>query len=68
MTNTTPRRGGKVKKRRRRPEPPPTPTLPIRITGPLIDRVDALRPSLIPREPFIRQLLSERLDQLEEEE
>jgi hypothetical protein len=56
-----------TRKRRRRTAPPPpeTPTVPIRITGPLIDRVDAVRPALIPREPFVRQLLSERLDQLE---
>jgi hypothetical protein len=41
--------------------------LPIRFHAEQIDRVDALRPDLIPREPYIRQLLSERLDQLEQE-
>lgn len=55
----------KTGRRRRKPKPP-TPTIPIRITGDLIDRVDAHRPALIPREPYIRQLLSERLDQMDQ--
>lgn len=56
------------KRRRKPPEKPPTQTLPIRITGDLIDRVDKIKPDLIPREPFIRQLLDERLTQMENEE
>jgi hypothetical protein len=67
MTKTITPRGGNVKKRRKAVKPP-TPTLPIRITGDLIDRVDAIRPELIPREPYIRQLLSERLSQREAEQ
>lgn len=70
-------RGGKVngRRRRREPEPPPTPSkpepepmTPVRISVSLIERVDAIKPALVPREPFIRQLLSDYLDTLEEEE
>jgi hypothetical protein len=71
MTKTaTTSRGGNVKraKRRKPPAKPPTPTLPIRITGDLIDRVDALKPDLIPREPYIRQLLADKLTEMENEE
>lgn len=66
MTSKTSGRGGGVKKRRRRqPEKPPTPTVPIRITGDLIDRIDAIRPEMIPREPFTRHLLGTALDAVE---
>jgi len=61
-------RGGKLKRRKPAPEPaPPRALLPVRITPELIDRVDAVRPDLIPREPFIRHLLDLALTQLEEE-
>lgn len=42
--------------------------VPIRMTADLVERVDARRPALIPREPFIRQMLSDYLDQLEEQD
>lgn len=41
--------------------------LPIRITPDLIERIDAIRPDLIPREPFVRHVLDLGLRQLEEE-
>jgi hypothetical protein len=41
--------------------------IPIRITPDLIDRIDAIRPDLIPREPFVRHILDLGLQQLEEE-
>lgn len=48
--------------------PPPRKDLPVRITGDLLDRIDAVRPDMIPREPYIRHLLDEQLKLLEEEE
>jgi len=67
MTNTASGRGGSVKKKRRRrpPTKPPTPTIPIRISGDLIDRIDAVRPELIPREPYTRHLVEKALDAVE---
>lgn len=41
--------------------------IPIRITPDLIDRIDEIRPDMIPREPFVRHLLDIALTQLEEE-
>lgn len=59
------------RRRRREPEPPAKPPaeamLPIRINQSLIDRVDQYRPDLIPREPYIRQLLKEKLDDMDEQ-
>jgi hypothetical protein len=58
----TKRRGGKV-------APPPRPQYyMIRITPELIDRVDALRPEYIKREPYIRHILDIGLGEMEEEE
>lgn len=56
------------RRRRRQAPPPPTPTRLVRISGDLIDRVDAVRPEMIPREPFIRHLLDEKLKEYEQEE
>lgn len=41
--------------------------LPIRIMPEQIERIDALRPDLIPREPFVRHVLDIGLQVLEEE-
>lgn len=41
--------------------------LPIRILPEQIERIDALRPDLIPREPFVRHVLDIGIEQLEEE-
>jgi hypothetical protein len=43
------------------------PMVQVRISAELIDRIDAIRPDLIPREPFIRHVLDIGLQQLEEE-
>jgi hypothetical protein len=60
-----------AKKRRRVPPTPPPKPQPkyymIRITPDLIARVEDLRPQHIPREPFIRHLLSLQLDEMEEQ-
>jgi hypothetical protein len=61
-------RGGKVRPVRKTvPAPPPTPRpdLPIRITGDLLDRIDALRPDMVAREPFVRHVLDIGLKRLE---
>lgn len=68
--------GAKTRPRRRKlaavPEPPaPKPKTKYymtRITMDLMERVEDLRPEHIPREPFIRHILSVGLDQMEEEE
>jgi hypothetical protein len=41
--------------------------VPIRITPELIDRIDEIKPDMIPREPFVRHLLDMALTMLEEE-
>jgi hypothetical protein len=58
-------RGGKLKKAIL-PEPERLP-IPVRITPELIDRIDEIRPDMIPREPFVRHLLDIALTMLEEE-
>lgn len=58
------KRGGKVRKRKTPPRPA---FLPVRITTEQIDRIDAIRPDMIPREPFIRHVLDIGIEQLEEE-
>jgi hypothetical protein len=64
---TSQQRGGKLKPKKQ-PEPEVTRLpIPIRITPELIDRIDAIRPDLIPREPFVRHILDLGLQQLEEE-
>ena len=57
-------RGGKLKVV---PAPKLRGPLPIRISPDLLDRVDAIRPDQIPREPFIRYILDLGLKQLEDE-
>lgn len=45
--------------------PSPAPTrkpLPVRITPELLDRIDALRDPLIPREAYVRHLLTKAID------
>jgi hypothetical protein len=39
----------------------------VRITGELLDRIDDIRPDLIPREPFVRHLIELGLEALEDE-
>jgi hypothetical protein len=61
----TKKRGGTVKK-------PPLQVvepqyLPIRITADLVERIDDIRPDMIPREPFVRHLLDLIVTQIEEE-
>jgi hypothetical protein len=41
--------------------------LPVRILPEQIERIDAIRPDMIPREPFVRHVLDIGLSQLEEE-
>lgn len=41
--------------------------LPVRILPEQIERIDALRPDTIPREPFVRHVLDIGIEQLEEE-
>jgi hypothetical protein len=41
--------------------------VPIRVTPDLIDRIDEIRPDMIPREPFVRHLLEMALAIVEEE-
>lgn len=36
----------------------PRKTLPVRINGELLDRIDAIRDPLIPRERYVRHLLT----------
>lgn len=38
------------------------PPLPIRIPAEMVDRIDALRPELVPREAFVRALLEKALE------
>lgn len=59
-------RGGKVKKRKHQPPPRPA-FLPVRITAEQIDKIDAIRPDMIPREPFIRHVLDIGIETLENE-
>ena len=40
-------------------------SLPVRVTPDLLVRVDAVRPDLTPREPFVRHLIDIALKQLE---
>jgi hypothetical protein len=62
---TSQQRGGKLKPSK--PSEVSRLPIPIRITPDLIDRIDAIRPDLIPREPFVRHILDLGLQQLEEE-
>jgi len=57
----------KAKKKVARKPPAQVAYLPVRITPDLIERIDAIRPDMIPREPFIRHVLDVGLTQLEEE-
>jgi hypothetical protein len=65
------RRGGKVSPTKKLVQVPPPPRytepLPVRITPDLLDRVDALRPDMVAREPFVRHILDIGLTLLEEE-
>lgn len=70
MKATTTRRGGKVKATKKLVSVSPpryTEPLPVRITPDLLDRVDALRPDMVAREPFVRHILDIGLTLLEEE-
>lgn len=63
-------RGGNVKKGKNRQQRrrPPTPVKLVRISGELIDRIDAIKPDMVPREPYIRMLLEHRVTEIENEE
>lgn len=64
------RRGGKVsknKKRRKAPPAPPKPPLPVRIMPDMVERIDAVRDPMIPREPYVRWLVELGLTQVEAE-
>jgi len=63
---TNQQRGGKLKKAIE-PEPITRLPVPIRVTPDLIDRIDDIKPDMIPREPFVRHLLDIALTMLEEE-
>lgn len=39
-----------------------TKPIPVRIPPELLDRIDAIRPRLVPREAFVRDLLARALD------
>ena len=66
MTKTSAARRNRVKKQTPPPKPP-TKDLPIRITGSMIDRIDALKDPMVPREPWVRKLLDEALTKLEQD-
>lgn len=66
MAATQPKKSGRGGKLKKQP-PPPRQALPVRITGPLLDRVDDVRPELVPREPFIRHLIEIGLEEYEDE-
>lgn len=72
MSSNASRRRARKRTTPNQPPPPPEPTkekmLPIRLNEMLIERLDAIRPELIPREPFIRQWISDRLDEQDGEE
>jgi len=62
------RRGGKVKKAKKVTKDSPSKNfLPIRILPEQIERIDALRPDMIPREPFVRHVLDIGIEALENE-
>ncbi len=42
--------------------------VPIRIPGELVERIDAVKPPLVPREPYVRKLIEEAIEDLEEQE
>lgn len=64
MAATQPKRSGRGGKLKKQPTPPREP-LPVRMTGPLLDRIDNVRPEMIPREPFIRHLVELGLKEYE---
>jgi hypothetical protein len=45
----------------------PVKYLPIRLTPDLLEKVDNVRPDMIPREPFVRHLIELGIQRLEEE-
>jgi len=59
-------RGGKLSKTKKQ-EPAMRVPLPVRITPDLLDRIDEVRPDLIPREPYVRHLIELGLDLVESE-
>lgn len=46
---------------------PRTKPLPVRIPAEMVDRIDAVKPDLVPREAFIRFLLDKALEAEEQE-
>ena len=69
-------RGGKLESapepnraaRRAKPKHAATAMLPVRISGDLLNRIDAIKPEHLPREPFIRYVLDIGIKTFEEEE
>jgi len=65
MATRKSQRGGKLKK----PAAPPKPAnIPVRIPIDLIDRIDAIKPKMVPREPFVRALLEDIVTEIEQAE
>lgn len=62
-TKVKSRRGGNLKAVPSKPRPP----VPIRIPPDMVDRIDAVRDELIPREPYVRWLVELGLTQVEDE-
>lgn len=65
-------RGGKVREvpvgmKTRSLMKKPRPPVPIRIMPDMVDRIDAVRDPLIPREPYVRWLVELGLEQVEAE-
>ena len=54
-------------KKRKRVPPKPRPPVPIRVPPDLVDRIDATRDPLIPREPYVRWLIEVALEKIEAE-
>jgi hypothetical protein len=63
-TKSSVKRGGKLKKVPVR-KPVAKSYLPIRIDSELLERIDAIRPDMVAREPFVRHVLDIGLKRLE---
>lgn len=61
-------RGGKVAGKPPAPKQQSQQFIPIRIPLDLIERIDAIKPDMIPREPYVRHLLDLIVTDMEEEE
>jgi hypothetical protein len=59
---------GTANRATRRAKPKNKSMLPVRISVDLLDRIDAIKPEHLPREPFIRYVLDIGIKTFEEEE